>query len=99
MMVLPFNILKITTIEDTTPEPDETFTLTYTAVNASTAEDAKAIGTVENDDGRVLAISSATVAEDAGSVDLNITLSPAPGAGESVVVSYETMDGTASGSA
>ena len=91
--------IEITTIEDTTPEPDETFTLTYTAVNASTAEDAKAIGTVENDDGRVLAISSATVAEDAGSVDLNITLSPAPGTSESVVVSYSTTDGTATGSA
>jgi len=40
-------------------------------------------------------ISDATVAEDAGTATFTVTLSDAPGAGESVTVDYATADGTA----
>ena len=57
-----------------------------------------AIGTINNDDGQVLTITSAEVNENIGTANLKITLSPAPKTGETVAVSYLTMDGTASGS-
>ena len=59
------NPITIATTGDLTPEPDETFVLTYSADHATIADDT-AIGTIKNDDERVLAINSITINEDAG---------------------------------
>ena len=90
----------IRTTGDDVPEPDETFTLTFRANFAGTAGGTKTIGTIQNDDGRALAVSSTSVDENVESrkVTLKISLSPAPGTGETITVSYRTQDGTATGS-
>ena len=94
----PVNPISITTTADEDPEPDETFTLTYRADYADVPEQPTAIGTINNDDGQVLTITSAEVNENVGMVNLKMTLSPAPSTDESVLVSYQTVDGTAIGS-
>ena len=93
----PVNPISITTVADAFPEPNETFSITYSADFASTPTRPIAMGTIVNDDGRVLTISSTTVSENVGTVDLKVTLTPAPRAGESVSVSYHTVNGTATG--
>ncbi len=45
--------------------------------------------------GFILSAGDVTVTENAGSAMFTVNLSPAPGAGESVVVSYQTQDGSA----
>ena len=92
------NPISITTTADEDPEPDESFILTYSADYATVPVKPTAIGTINNDDGQVLTITSAEVNENVGTVDLKITLSPAPSSGETVAVSYQTVDGTAIGS-
>ena len=94
----PDNPIMITTIADRDEEPNETFELEFSADFADTRDDSTAIGTIENDDGKVLAITSATVGEDAGTASITISYSPAPSSGETVTISYETSDGTAIGS-
>ena len=94
----PETPISIEVIADEDPEPDETFTLTYSADYADVPEQPTAIGTINNDDGQVLTITSAEVDENVGMVNLKMTLSPAPGANEMVSVSYQTVDGTAIGS-
>ena len=69
--------IDITTIEDSAPEPDETFKLTFSATNATVPNDT-ATGTILNNDDRVLTISSETVDEDDATAELKVTLSPAP---------------------
>ena len=90
--------IRIRTTADDIGEPDETFILTYSATNASVADDT-AIGTISNDDGTVLAVSSKTVNEDVGTINLVISLSPpVESGGTAVDVRYFTRDGTAEGS-
>ena len=94
----PQNPIRIITTADDMGEPDETFILTYSATNASVADDT-AIGTISNDDGTVLAVSSKTVNEDVGTINLVISLSPpVESGGTAVDVRYFTRDGTAEGS-
>ena len=69
--------IQIETIKDDSPEPNETFTLTYSAENV-TIMDNTATGTIINDDGQVLAITDVTQSESDGSATLNVSLSPAP---------------------
>ena len=69
--------IRIETIKDDSPEPNETFTLTYSAENV-TIMDNTATGTIINDDGQVLAITDVTQSESDGSATLNVSLSPAP---------------------
>ena len=95
----PENPISIMSNADEDLEPDETFTLTYSADYATVPVEPTAIGTIKNDDGQVLAVSSIEVNEDAETANLRITLSPAPGLGETVEVSYQTADGSAVGSA
>ena len=91
--------IEITTTADEDGEPNETFTLTFRADHADTTDGTTAEGTILNDDeGQVLAVSSAEVNESAGTVDLVISVSPAPTGADTVVVSYETADGSATGS-
>ena len=77
----PTETLRITTRMDEAPEPDETFTLSYTATNVSTeTATGTATGTIENNDPRTIAITSITVDEGDGSAELDVTMSPAPDA-------------------
>ena len=69
--------INIATTEDITSEPNETFILSYSADYASTAENAKAKGTIENDDAQIISINSATISEAGGRVELEVTISPA----------------------
>ena len=90
----PANSISITTAADDGAEPDETFTLHYSADFATTTTP-RAIGTIQNNDAQTLAINSREVTEDAGTVTLDVILSPAPGAGETVEVTYTHTTGTA----
>ena len=91
----PNNPIRISTTADLTPEPDETFDLSFSANYAGVDGGTKATGKILNDDGQVLTITSTTVDEGAGMANLVITLSPAPKNTDTVVVSYATRDGTA----
>ena len=66
----------IETTEDNDSEPNETFILSYSADYASTAENAKAKGTIENDDAQIITINSATISESGGRVELEVAISP-----------------------
>ena len=90
--------IEITTAVDNTPEPDETFILTFEADFADTSADNTATGTILSEDDPILAVTSKSVNERDTSVTLMIAVSPAPTGSDTVVVSYETVDGTATGS-
>ena len=94
----PQNPIRILTTADNFPEPDETFVLTYSADHATIADDT-AIGTIKNNDGRVLAVNSVTINEDSGTADLDISLFPPVEAGDTAIdVTYATSNGAAIGS-
>ena len=67
--------LSITTTGDDAPEPNETFTLTYSATNAEFSK-TTAIGTINNDDEQVIAINSISVDEADGTAELSVVISP-----------------------
>ena len=93
----PQNPIRIRTTADITPEPDETFILTYSAVNANVVNNT-ALGTISNDDGTVLAVSTKTINEGVGTINQVISLSPpVKSGGTPVNVRYFTRDGTAGG--
>ena len=69
--------ISIETVADGDSEPNETFTLTFSATNA-TVVDNTAIGTIISDDPQVIAITDVTVDEDDGTATLNVAISPAP---------------------
>ena len=73
--------------------------MTYSADFATVPAQPTATGIINNDDEQVLTITSIEVNENVGTANLEIALSPAPKAGETVEVSYQTIDGTAAGSA
>ena len=89
--------IEIVSAVDGNPEPDETFTLHYSATNVSTeTASGMATGTIVNEDPQTIAINSISIGEDAGTVTLDVILSPAPAAGSPVDVTY-TVSGTADG--
>ena len=84
----PSDSLSINTTQDTDPEPDETFTLNYSATNVSTeTATGTATGTIKNDDNRIIAITSVSVIEGDDTAELEVIMSPAPDS-EKIVVTY-----------
>ena len=82
---------------DTTPEGDETFSLLLSnPVNGELA-DGTAMGTIQNDDTvPTLAVTSVTQAEgNSGNTPFVFTASLSAASGESIVIVYNTTDGTA----
>jgi Calx-beta domain/ell wall binding domain 2 (CWB2) len=83
---------------DTTPEGNETFTVTLSNPSSGTTiARATGTGTIVDDDGNpALSIDDVSVVEgDSGTVDATFTVTLAPAATGSVSVSYATADGTA----
>ena len=93
--ITPNPAIRIPTIFDDNSEPDETFTLHYSA-DFATVLTPTATGTILNDDPRTIAINSVDIAEDGVTAELVVTMSPA--AGTNVDVTY-TLGGTATGDA
>ena len=96
--------VNVSVIGDVTPEGNETFTLTASAVTGAVLADATATATIANDDGatpapapRWLAVSDGYLTESgsgqSGTVDLWLTTAPGPG--ETVSVTVASTDGTA----
>ena len=80
---------KVPTVQDTTDEHDETFTVTLSGVssNAQLATDPTAKGTiVDNDDPPTLSVADVSVSEASGSATFAVTLSPA--SGKTVTVNF-----------
>ncbi|NOX54112.1 MAG: hypothetical protein GXP27_06660, partial [Planctomycetes bacterium] len=94
----PGELTKTITVEvngDTTPEPTETFNVRLTgAVNATIADDL-AIGTILNDDAAVSIDDVADMEGDSGSKTFIFTVTLSAPSVETIMVSYQTADGTA----
>ena len=96
----PTDTLSIATMQDTNPEPDETFTLNYSATNVSTeTATGTATGTIENNDDRTIAITSELVSEAASTAELVVTISPAPDTDSGPITVTYTLPTDASNSA
>lgn len=93
---------KVATINvkgDTIAEPNETFKVNLTAANGATIIDNQGIGTILNDDGKLLQITDVTKVEgNSGVTPLNFNISLAPASTTPVTVKYVTANGTANGS-
>ena len=86
-------VIEVSTREDTTDEPDETFTVKLTSPNNATLLDDVGIGTITDDDPfPALSIGDATV-EEGGTASFAVTLSPE--SARTVTVAYRTFGGTA----
>jgi fibro-slime domain-containing protein/uncharacterized repeat protein (TIGR01451 family) len=86
--------VSVATADDSLDEDDETFTLALSNPAEALLADALALGTITDDDETPsLTVGSPTVAENAGTADVVVTLS-AP-SGREVKVGYATADGTA----
>ena len=81
----------LTVIDDSMDEHDETLTVSGTAEGFTLSH--KTLTLVDNDAAPVLSMASMTVAENAGTMTLVITLSAV--SGKEVIVECETADGTA----
>ena len=92
----PSPAIEITTTADGDSEPDETFTLHYSADFATVATP-MATGTIENDDPRTIAINSVDIAEDGGSAELIVTISPAPDTTSGPIEVTYTLSTTSAG--
>ena len=80
--------VEVATAEDTTDEPDETFTVTLTGGDNATTTAASAQGTiVDNDAAPALSVAGASATE-GDSITFRVTLSPA--SGKTVTVKYAT---------
>ena len=78
----------VATAEDTTDEPDETFTVTLSNLSNATLTGGTATGTIEDDDGAAaLRIADASAAE-GSAIAFTVRLSPA--SGQTVTVNYAT---------
>ena len=79
----------VATVEDTTSEADETFTVTLSSASSGTAlpSDATATGTITDDDQAPLSIADAS-ADEGDSATFTVTLNPA--AADEVTVDYAT---------
>ena len=80
-------------LDDTLVEPIEAFTVTLSDADGATVADGEATATVTDNDVPALSIGDLTVAEDAGSASIAVTLDQA--GTETVSVDYATADGTA----
>ena len=87
--------ISVTTIADDTPEYDETFTLTYSAVNATVADNT-AEGTITNDDGIGLSIAPVRMVEgnSGDTTNFEFTVSVVPTSSDEIMYSWATSDGT-----
>ena len=76
----PFDTISVPILGDSTPEPDETFTVTLSNVTGGSLIKATAQGTITNDDGSTLSIAPVALAEGAqnatGKMRFTITASP-----------------------
>ena len=87
--------VSVTTVEDTTNEANETFTLVLSGATNATIAAATGTGTILNDDGPpgLSALDATPAAEGSAGLVFNISLLPA--SGQTVRVNYATADGTA----
>ncbi len=87
--------IRVSVLDDTIDEPDETFTVALASAANATIEDGDGAGTITDDDEPpTLTIDDATVTEGPGAVaEFTVTLSAA--ATDAVTVDYATSDGTA----
>ena len=88
--------IAVTIVDDAIDEPDETFTVTLSSPSGAAISSIGGTATVtilDNDPLPVLSIADASVAENAGSVSLTISLNAV--SGRDVSVQYATADGTA----
>lgn len=84
---------------DTIAEPNETFKVNLTAATGAPIIDNQGIGTILNDDGKLLRITDVTKVEgNSGVTPLNFNISLAPASTNPVTVKYVTANGTADGS-
>ena len=80
-------------LDDALDEPIEAFTVALGDAGGATVADGEATATITDNDVPALSIGDATVAEDAGSASIAVTLDQA--GTETVTVGYATADGTA----
>ena len=86
--------IRVPILEDALDEVDETFTVTLSGESNATISDARATGTIEDDDDPpALSIGDASESEDVGTMTFTVTLS-APSA-KTVRVNYATSNNTA----
>lgn len=89
--------ISVTVYGDTTSEADETFRITLSNGINATVLDAIGVGTIQNDDGLpVVSIAAAGHAEgNAGTSNLDFTVTLSFASGSDVTVNYKTADGSA----
>ena len=85
--------ITVATLDDGTPESDETFTVELSAPSGATVADGTATGTITDDDLPELSIDDAPAVGEGAAAEFTVRLS-AP-SGVAVSVSYATVDGTA----
>ena len=89
--------IRVPTVEDTTQEQTETFTVTLASPSGATIQDGSATGTITDDDGPVTALPTLNIADDTveegDEAEFLVTLSRT--STETVTVDYATADGTA----
>ena len=89
--------IRVPTVEDTTQEQTETFTITLSSPTNATIADGSATGTITDDDGPVTALPTLNIADDTveegDEAEFLVTLSRT--STETVTVDYATADGTA----
>ena len=86
-------LVQVPIIDDAHEDSGETFTLTLRNPSGATLEIATATGTILNHDAPALSVAAAQALEADGALAFVVTLDRA--AGETVRVSYATLDGTA----
>lgn len=87
----------VTLLDDSTDEPDETFTVDLSNPVNGQISDASGQGTIQDDDAASsLTVSNTTVTEgDGGTATATFTVSLTPASGKTVTVDYTTAAGTA----
>ena len=91
----PSKTFEIDILGDTTPEFDETFTVTLSSVNgdAEIDGDGTAKGTIENDDGSGLSIADTSLVEGAsGETQMTFTVSVIPPSATQIMYDWATSD-------
>ena len=89
--------VSVTTLGDTTYEPDETFLVSLSNVVGAVLGDALGRGTISNDDALpVVSVADAAFVEgDAGTTDAAFVVTLSRASSQAVTVDYATADGTA----
>lgn len=85
--------ITVAIVNDSAPEPDESFTVAVSNPRNATIVDGSGTGTITDDDKPALSIADASGSETGGSVTFAVTLS-AP-TGKTVTVAYATSNGSA----